>query len=668
MAVTLHIGLDLGSDTLKIAFAYEHEGRVEYGKLMQGGLPTQVAIPAVAYYDEAENAWLYGNEVDKTSNGTFINVVKIKSLLSLLLQKPDRKALERNKPYYFNKTYFPKFYFPKKRDMLDDYREMVEKNMIFEAKDTPQTICENFFRYVYCIVSDRMQRLSAEKGIDFRPVMEIALVHPARINKGYIDELTHLVECSFGVRPSKILGSTKALSMYAFWRGALKKGESLLIFDMGEKDISVAQATLQKNDRLVVEGADGHNEPLELGGNDIDNSIAEFIEAAIRERETMGTPSPGKEGHIYERGLHSKQYLFTKAIKKAKMILSMPHDDDSVFADGVPVAISCDLHIQRKLTLKEFQHCVGLDKNVKVARRIANYIVTELNRVVNNNVRKIFLSGGVVETCGIIDYIKGVVKSECKRSIEVLTFDDYNDDDDGFNILSFEDSVYAPAVGGAIVSLKNYDVATVTALSYATWETLNGEKLLSIFINRGELLNKEKNLFTIETRVGLQSGSLGVDNDELYSVAVTQDDIESGKYATVLKTVLSGGKTYVYVGNKGSEQRKLAEKHLQLKVVSGADSGTGIKFVHNGQTIAKNNAGIVFKHDGKFVKIFDSVEIVEGARIDKYGHAQPYVANNKSANVGVVKVQYPDGKVDWVLKKNIEVEFYGMGDFESSAE
>ena len=102
MANEICIGLDLGSDTLKVAYAYEKSGNMSYGKLMKEGMMTEVALPAIAYYDESEKKWLFGDEVDKTEGNSFVNVVKIKSLVSLLLPSADPDVKERNRKYYFS--------------------------------------------------------------------------------------------------------------------------------------------------------------------------------------------------------------------------------------------------------------------------------------------------------------------------------------------------------------------------------------------------------------------------------------------------------------------------------------------------------------------------------------------------------------------------------------
>ena len=61
MANEICIGLDLGSDTLKIAYAF---GSDKCGKFLDDKHSLNVAVPAVAYYDRAAGKWIYGDGVD----------------------------------------------------------------------------------------------------------------------------------------------------------------------------------------------------------------------------------------------------------------------------------------------------------------------------------------------------------------------------------------------------------------------------------------------------------------------------------------------------------------------------------------------------------------------------------------------------------------------------
>ena len=82
----LNLALDLGSDSLKIAYAYEAtKGKTEYGKITVSDSLVRVAFPALACYDDERERWIYGDQVDKLGNASFVKVVKITDLLSLLL-------------------------------------------------------------------------------------------------------------------------------------------------------------------------------------------------------------------------------------------------------------------------------------------------------------------------------------------------------------------------------------------------------------------------------------------------------------------------------------------------------------------------------------------------------------------------------------------------------
>jgi len=83
MTVNFCIGLDLGSDTMKIAYAYTADGAERSGKISCGDT-SLTAIPAVAYFDAENDKWYFGEQVDKAAEESFITVVKIKRLLSLL--------------------------------------------------------------------------------------------------------------------------------------------------------------------------------------------------------------------------------------------------------------------------------------------------------------------------------------------------------------------------------------------------------------------------------------------------------------------------------------------------------------------------------------------------------------------------------------------------------
>ena len=105
MATELYICLDLGSDTLKISFAYEEGNREICGKLMLPDLVNQVAFPAVAFYDSDSKTWKFAEELEAGQDSNFSTVVKIKSLLSLIAQNKSKTIERSNYAFYKEKCY-----------------------------------------------------------------------------------------------------------------------------------------------------------------------------------------------------------------------------------------------------------------------------------------------------------------------------------------------------------------------------------------------------------------------------------------------------------------------------------------------------------------------------------------------------------------------------------
>ena len=76
MATEIFICLDLGNDTLKISFAYDHEGQESLGKLTVPDLINQVAFPAAAYYNTDTDTWYFADELEAGGGNNFSTVVK----------------------------------------------------------------------------------------------------------------------------------------------------------------------------------------------------------------------------------------------------------------------------------------------------------------------------------------------------------------------------------------------------------------------------------------------------------------------------------------------------------------------------------------------------------------------------------------------------------------
>ncbi len=631
MKVDLSVGIDLGSDTIKIAFSYKKGKSICYGKFDNQPVLTQIALPALAYFDGNSQKWLFCDEVGKGEQTSFITVVKIKSLISLLspitdtsISKTKREKIWReNARYFHEEAHFPKFYFPARRKMLENFQEMVSMGQTFVAKGyTPKSVCRQFFQYIEGIVSKRIAELEKADEVEFKDY-KIALVHPSSVGTEYIDCVCYLIKDAFNKLPHKILSSNKALAIFAEHRKAITQGEDFLVFDMAEEDITVARIGT-KGDAIIVDGKDGHNDPCDIGGVDVDEAIVDRLMSSVGKRETIGTPSLGKDGHIVEDGVYGKQYLLMKDIKMAKVLFCKYANDPSKFPEGIPVTLSWDLYIQRYLTKKDVEESIGVKTDSGIAKQIYKYLLTELERPLNYNIEKVFLSGGLSETYSLLDYLRRKLKRD-RPQVQLLTFDDGITDRNGFHIQSFEDSVFAPSVGGALASLTNKTIKTVLSLSYAAWGTVNingtYRKFLKIFANRGEEIPEAGKDFVTKFRLS----SWGITKDEeLFSTFITEEDIRLKKFACEYY------KSQLIIDEPGSATRKKLQKTIDLKTVSGGKNGY-----------------ISIKYGGVPVAIVedDAIWFEEGMRVDKEGRAHPIVKNVDSGNVvSIVKVS--------VLKQN----------------
>ena len=173
----LNIGIDLGSDTLKLAFVFKNSQReLVYGKFsdpvaIMAGLPAQAQF--IKPGDSASKGrWIYADQIACEEENSFVTVVKIKKLISLLskISQGDNDAINAqiaasNRNYYLNRSVFPKFAFPDKQNFMQDvtsydFSTYEEKNKTFTAQGyTPKAVCEGFFGYIAAFVEKKIKKL-----------------------------------------------------------------------------------------------------------------------------------------------------------------------------------------------------------------------------------------------------------------------------------------------------------------------------------------------------------------------------------------------------------------------------------------------------------------------------------------------------------------------------
>lgn len=646
MATEIYICLDLGNDTLKISFAYDHEGEEALGKLTVPDLINQVAFPAAAYYNTDTDTWYFADELEAGGGNNFSTVVKIKSALSLVTKNDNKEVEARNLNYYQNEHYFPQFSFPVRRRNNQDFQYLVDHKLVFiDPDDTPRSMCEAFFIHIRNKIQELVDDLSRETGIEFNPLTNISIVHPPKQGLEFVEELSRLTQNAFGVAPTKILTSTQALGIFAFHQGLIAKDERVLVFDMGDETLSVCKAWFSEIGRnrragkmgLLVDSPDGHMPQLELGGRNLDEAIMGYLDSCIHDRETVGSPSAGHMGHIYEDGLCSDQYLMMKDIKKAKMV--MPMTGKGIFKDGVPVCIHRDTLVQRLIGEEEFARCLGTYSQTGVARRVLEYILQELARPGSRDIRKILLAGGLVETHGLMEYLQREISAKYGY-VSIMTFKNDTEDNHKYHIQRHEASTYAASVGGAVVAMKDYSVDAVLSYSYGTWLYHgNYRKHLKLFANRGDILENDINRFAMEGAINLSREELTLlEGDELFSTIINTEEIERHRYSDQI--TYEG--EWLIVGEAGDGDRFRAERVIDLRVVAGGP-GTEIQFYYKGSRVALYS-------DYACVIYFE-----EGFLVDKNGIATPFFSNVEDKNrIPIYVKYYASGRVERANASDIE--------------
>ena len=856
----LNIGIDLGSDSLKIAFSYlggkfrHKNSSFQYGKFESESENIRVAMPALAYYDDDKGVWIFGDDVEKKSASSFVKVVKLKSLLSLLIPKSTNEITASNRELYEKGHHFPKFFFPTRRGMDESFRDAVEGGRTFEVeKYTPKKVLEEYFKtFVLNVVKSNVAKLAELHNIEVSMNdIRTTVVFPPMVGDEYVKELCRLVKHAFGQEPYKALSSVKALALYAFRRHMIGEGEEALIFDMGEENISVAKAFMNGK-QVLIEGAEGHNEPLALGGVDVDDAIASYVETSISHRVTLGQFTPeGEEEKPPERPIVGKQYLFMKNIKKAKVVLSRPDYEDSTFHEGVPIGLHCELYIQRFLSRTEFDSCLGIserivaealakkirkgakrasvtahdepviveapeqtsapaqggkkgkkkklsglrggteaapeqasapteapapapqesegsrrfgglrsggsapteaaapapqeseggrrfgglrssggapaeasspqeetrfkgfrrsklalatpeldidpetmevvssvseseveiapeyvavpiDEESSIAHRVLAYIQEELGRPTNENMTSrapaegtlerrgfVILSGGLVETHALLDYLKYHLQKSHPH-IDVLTFDDDMEDGDIFTVLSHEDSAYAPAIGGAIVAMEDYDVKTALSLSYATWGCpvggANARKNivhLTLLAERGAALTDSGNEFSTDFIMAST-----IEGEAIFSCIISQDDIDSGRLEKNGSTYMHGGTKKLIIGRPGSKEREQVEKLIHLQTVAGGESGK-LMLMYQGREVQ-----VVGDQNENHFRIRQGIRATKEGRVHPFYEVIGAVANNRQASS--LTVRFENGTTAQAPVSAVTVQS-NIRDFDSSS-
>ena len=621
----LSLGIDLGNDSLKLTYISDKAGS-KFKDLTNDG----ESYRSLVRFDQKKNVWYFANEINKDKSGNYTTVVKITSLLDLL--NINNKNYKINKDYFYNKKYFPKFYFPYDEIGKNfSFNDLVNKEMTFTSPLTPSEVVRDYFIYIakklFSTISDK--------------VSSITLIVDKTYGDEYIDYLVDVIENAFDSKVTHTVSSVKAISMFAYKNGYIKNNEAILIFEMSDTKIEVTKTEILDGE-VVVDGNAGHSNPLDLGGEDIDKALYEYLYNLTLNSETLGFPSSDQGGHLFEKILFSKQYLLMEDIKLVKHLLSLPLDENSLFKNGVPIEIIKDVYIQRKITKQEF---LGVVKD-KIYKEIKKYMLNEIKSKINFDVKNIFVTGGMSKSYGLLDYLKKEIEGKCNVKINIFKEN---------NITSS---------GACYIAYNNIFVPSTISLSYGTSgfifdkENPKDPHYLELAI-KGTKLKKGKSKF-------LRDYSLTFGNDlslilygeiEYFSTPLSINDKNKNR-ALKTKEMLINSEiydpetNYIFIGknNKNPISKRIRNKAIEL---------LDLKNVTNKEVISYG-----FKYKGQIIGLLRptyniSINYRRGFIIDEDGNAEIYIENNKASNEGKYILVYYLNNPTKPFNLNVaDIEFY----------
>ncbi len=622
MPIKTVVSIDLGNDTTKIAFSYREKNGFRFktyiGKIVELNKVIRKNFSSIARYEEETKTWVYANDVNNGFNSTSSTIVKIKELMSLL-SKPSGMSdsvFLNNKDYFYNKKVFPKYYFPETTDR-ESLNKLEKSKDTFTANLTPREVCVNYFRYLSLMIKQQL-----DSSFD----IELCVVYPISSGKTYRSELIRIIEEAFNKKVDYKIDSTRAICAIAYHTNLIDKDDKVLVFEIGDQNISVLKASVNDKDGKVaiyVEGKEGHKDPERIGGNDIDRAISDSLKNVVSKRVLFGTDSSNNEEISV-----GKQYILSENIKMTKKLIS---SQGAGFE--APINIPSEVNISHIYSSEQLAEAIGITGNKGVAKKLLNYIESELKYIGNKDVTKVIIAGGGIETYGLFDYFKKKIEKGKDRYIKVHMIDIDTDDSSYLNITKKDDSTYAAAMGASLAFTEKYDIETVFSLTYGTevthtqrnYQTISRYVYYEIFIEKGTsittgqringmyrfYLGGNKNasgVFSPQTRIAYCNSALPI-----YSMNVTQSEINSRKHSGIISYDVPNAdrKTVIKITDKSTYEK--LKNLYDLKLIAGANDKPSFNILKNGVKQYDLNLGYdvyVYLDVTEEGKVYPGVELV----------------------------------------------------------
>ncbi len=639
----LNIAIDLGTESVKVVGAYKNaQGNVEKCFFADTDDFSNQPFSSLALYLGApQHKWVFGQEINKRED--YANIVRVKEMLYLLSSEA-----ENDRSYYENEKHFPIFIFPPRPDqpsIKNGMGPLVDDGYTFLANTTPREMAREFFKALF----DKCINKQAEKILRSNPhlagVKYISVYpDPKIIKREYVLELERLIAHGANMEEGSPLitsiSAPQAVAIGAYVEKMIKATEysndndKTLIFDIGEKDISVAKVDVKKSVRgkkdeisICVEGTDGHEQALSIGGADIDSAIGEFAKNKTIEQNSNGEGA----GIIQDYMSYRQQYRLLRYVKSAKKHL--------LHFDYGYVTVEKGLNYDVKITKDDFDNII-FGKESSVGEKIVDYIVTELTRFGNDNVKTVLLVGGGAASYHLCDYVEKKCKEKGLTDVKISVTDNSKNDI----------SEYFSAIGAAMLEPSGLALKVVSAYAYGSYtyqtsrdpircyKSYGGEveledKVFAVWLNRGDELTGKAS--SIESTFSTSY------HDYIYKISkrldTTVETLESGevRYVNPLKIgcrVPERGASYdIEQKNKTyNDERFERAKREGLKLIGNKDADyISVRFAVYNPTKRQIEYLDDLYGNGSTPQL---IHFEQGIRIDNDGNVTLFYENCKEKN------------------------------------
>lgn len=435
----VYFGVDLGSDSLKVSYVVYDKTTNEDQIFPMQFADGRDSVPGYGFYDDTKNEWYFGAGMFTGQLGKFDTIVEIKKQLRMV---ESQEVDENQKPLKLYETSH------KFRKYGEDIQRRVSRNYepTFSARtDTPQTVVEKFFAYVYkeCFLA-RAKEIHEEHGIPFNGKCNCVFTYPAGVSDRYKNEYRRIVEKA-GFEVVRLVPEASMAGLYAFRYFPQLNSKRALIVDVGETRYTASVV-------LFSSGIEVKKElPVaEMGGLDYDTALGSYV----KEQAGMG-----------EELSSLREFFFNQELKHAKeLVLSNQR--------GIAVAYVGEATAEIYITREKFKE-ITAEARAKVAERIAK-------DVLETGVETVILAGGCIDSYGIKEGIRTKLKENGKSQVQIVSPQEKTHK--GKSLVS---------LGAALLACGKYKTQLISPLTYGVLAKVNGKLAFTPILYAGSPLPNE---------------------------------------------------------------------------------------------------------------------------------------------------------------------------------